>query len=512
MADYIFDAGRRAQEAMQRDVADAVIIGSGAAGATAARVLSRAGWEVVVLEEGSPVNHERLRQDTWSGFRDHWRDAGLQAAEGRSFVPILQGRCVGGTTVINGAIIHRLPEPILETWAQPHHFGERLTHDDLSRVFDELDVALGVAETPEAALGANNRLMRAGTERLGWKGNVIRRNVRGCEGSSRCLQACPTQRKQAMHVSFLPEAGSLGARVHAEAEVTRIDVEGGRALRVHCRSAGRGRGAPGAPLVVEARRAVLLAASAIQSPLLLHASGLAGSSGLCGRRLQGHPGTSVLGLFDTPVRMWQGATQGYESLHFWPERMKLESIAVPLEVLGARLSGFGPGLWRQLEQAPYLAQWGVQIRAHTHGSVHRRWLSGGAKVRFSLRPEDVRLLQTGVRRLAEMMFAAGAKAVFPGVYGLPEVLTSPDQAAAIEDLTPDPRRFHCIMAHLFGTAVAGPDPSTSVTTQDGRVHGVSNLWVVDSSTFPTNIGVNPQHVICAMSQRSAEHIRDAAPL
>ena len=41
-------------------------------------------------------------------------------------------------------------------------------------------------------------------------------------------------------------------------------------------------------------------------------------------------------------------------------------------------------------------------------------------------------------------------------------------------------------SHMCGTAVAGTDPSTSVLDPDCRSHDVSNLFVVDSSFFPSS--------------------------
>ncbi len=120
------------------DSADVVIIGSGAAGATAARVLTEAGVDVAILEEGPYVRTEELRSDVYSGFKRVWRDAGFQVAEGRAFTPILQGRCVGGTTAINGAIIHRMPEAIFATWQRDYGVEPRA---QLRRAVDHLGSA-----------------------------------------------------------------------------------------------------------------------------------------------------------------------------------------------------------------------------------------------------------------------------------------------------------------------------------------------------------------------------------
>ena len=94
---------------------------------------------------------------------------------------------------------------------------------------------------------------------------------------------------------------------------------------------------------MRARHAVVVAASAIQTPLFLQANGIGRAAALVGRGLQAHPGTAVVGVFDRPVELWFGATQGYESMHFWDERMKLETVGMPLELAAARLPELGAG-------------------------------------------------------------------------------------------------------------------------------------------------------------------------
>ena len=61
-------------------------------------------------------------------------------------------------------------------------------------------------------------------------------------------------------------------------------------------------------------------------------------------------------------------------------------------------------------------------------------------------------------------------------------------------------------ARLFGGATMGVDPKTSVVGPDFATHEVAGLYVVDSSVFPTNLGVNPQHSIMAMSRLAATGI------
>jgi choline dehydrogenase-like flavoprotein len=494
--------------AFVEDSADVVIIGSGAGGATAARVLTEAGLDVILIEEGPHVPAAALRGDVFTAFRRMWRDMGFQVASGRAITPILQGACVGGTTAINGAIVHRAPDAILDAWRAEHGAGELLRARELERVYDALDRELSVAPAPEAVFGRQNALMEQAAARLHWRGNRIRRNVADCDGSAHCNQGCPNARKQSMDNTYVPRALARGARLYATCTARELIAEGGRAAGVIAEFRDRERGLRGPRLRVHARSAVVLAASAIQSPLFLLANGI-GGGGLVGRRLQAHPGTAVAGAFDELVEPWFGATQGFESTHFWHERMKFETVGMPLELAAVRLPGFGARLARQLADFGKVAFFGVQIRARAHGRV-RRSLRGRKAIAFDLTDEDVRTLKLGVHRLCELMLAAGARSVSPGVHGLPERITSLEEAARIHDLPDDPRLFHCIASHLFGTAVMAPSAQGGVVGPDCQVHGVPGLYVTDSSVFPSNLGVNPQHTICALSWLASERIAERA--
>ena len=51
----------------------------------------------------------------------------------------------------------------------------------------------------------------------------------------------------------------------------------------------------------------------------------------------------------------------------------------------------------------------------------------------------------------------------------------------------------------MGTCVMGLDPRASVVNQYGRSHDHPNLFIFDSSIFPTSSGVNPASTIQALS-------------
>ncbi|AKT43663.1 GMC family oxidoreductase N-terminal domain-containing protein [Chondromyces crocatus] len=480
-------------------VCDFVVVGSGAGGATAALVLAEAGREVVLLEEGPEVRDEDRGLGTNEAFFRMFRAKGTQVATGRSVIPVLQGRCVGGTTVVNGAIIWRMPDDVHARCFGPIGAEEAIPLRELSRCFDRIERDHAVGVTPEALLGNNGRLMRTAAEKLGLEGHVIQRNVRGCQGSSRCLEGCPTRRKQSVEQTYIPAAVARGARLFAGHEVREVEVCGGRATAV------RGRDAAGRAFRLAARRGVILAASAVQSALILRRSGV-GPKEHVGNHFRAHPAAAVSGVYRDPVRLWQGGTQTYEVDHFRKEGFKMETASLPLELAGVRMAGFGAAFQEKIGDYDRTAVWGVQVRGEAEGRVRSGLL--GPAIRYTPAPEDMERIRRGARILCEMHLEAGAERVYPGVHGGPEVVTSARELVKLDDLPVDPRAWSLIISHVFGTCRMSRDERGGVVGHDFGVHGLKGLWVVDASIFPTTPGVNPQHSIMALAMLAAERIAE----
>ncbi len=480
--------------------ADVVVVGSGPAGAAVARACALAGADVLVLEEG----HEAAGFPA-SGFQAMaalYRDLGTSVAFGPLVIPFLQGRAVGGTSVVNGAICWNLPRDVHEAWVRSEpRLADALPFEALARAEALIEARLGVAPTAPSVAGPKNELLAKGAASLGLEHRPIRRNVAGCAGSGRCLQGCPNGAKLSMDRTFLPDAVARGARIVSGVTVRRVLLDRGRAVGV------TGRSAAGAEVRVRARRAVVLAASAIQTPVLLRESGL--TRGPVGDGLMAHPGVSVTGLFDAPVNNHLGATQGHEVTGLRHEGIKVEALGFDLSILASRVPGAGATFARNLARLSHYAVWGAALRAQARGTV--RSLGGRPVVRYALTADDVRKARRATRVLVDLFLAAGAREVYPGLPGVPSALRDPAAAAAVESSGPlDARAYAMSMTHLFGTARMGADPRTSVVGLDFQHHDARRLYVADSSVFPSNTGVNPQIPIMAVAHLCAEQLVQAA--
>lgn len=486
------------------DSADFVVIGSGAGGATAARVLSRAGHSVIVLEEGPDLQPAQRSRALLAAMDESMRDMATVATSGSTPIPLLMGRCVGGSTAVNSGIIWRIPEDVRLDWQQRHGLTDLLEANALTRCFEAIERDLGVEPVREAVLGGNAQRLRDGALALGLPGSVIRRNAARCQGANRCLQGCPNGARQSMDVSYMPDALEHGARVHALTRAERVLISAGRAHAVvGQRLDPETREAIGT-VHIHARRAVIAAAGAVYTPLLLRRSGLRAR---VGENFQMHPGAAVVARFPNAVGMGFGATQAYE-VPLRERGFKLESLALPPELLATRIPGAGAAWQEQLANLDHFAQFCAVHRTQAVGSVRPSWF-GGVGVRYELTPRDVERVKQSVALLVRIMFAAGADEVYPGVGGVPERLTSEAQAQLIESPRIRRRDFHLLASHHFGSAAAGSDPRRSVVAQTLQTHAVHGLYVMDASALPTNLGVNPQHTIMAVVQRAAEWLANS---
>lgn len=487
--------------------ADYVVVGSGSGGSTAAIVLARAGYDVALIDAG-PWRDAADYPETMLGvMRDMFPNWGANVAVGNSIMPIVQAQVMGGGTVINSAIMVRTPDDVIAEWAADHGLGDLLDARSmgtaLDRIADELHVGDSRADSGPERFGKSNQTLLDGLRAAGMDVHPTLRNVRGCVGSTRCLQGCRHGAKQSSNIGWIPELLRRGGTVLSCAPTRRVQVRGGQAVAVEGRFRHPQTRKSGASYVVRARRGVLLAASATGTAPLLQRSGV--RSPALGQHWRAHPGAGIIGVYPHVIDMYEGVTQGTASIHYRAAHgLKLESLALPLELVAGRTSGGGRALTARLADIRHQAMWISAVRAEAVGTV-KQGLFGGVQVKYEPTQRDLARLRRGSAVLARTHFAQGAKRVRPGIVGLPFEI-GPDEVHLIDEAPLHNRAWTWVLSHLFGGAVLGADPQTSVVAPDLHVRGVRNLHVVDASALPTTLGVNPQHTIMAMAWITAERL------
>ncbi|MGH9108423.1 MAG: GMC oxidoreductase [Acidimicrobiales bacterium] len=539
---------------------DAVVIGSGPGGSAAADVLTRAGWTVAIVEKGR--NHLLDPDDPTRPASDFSNDE-LKFVH-RHFLgpdPLLEPRTFrvspadgdhthvgevnsvpstvgGGGTHADGKVPRfreddfRLrsalgPQPEAEVADWP------LGYQDLEPYYAAIERDVGVAgkagANPYAAWRSAPYPMRPGAPmylaglsgaaaaRLGYHpypaptavNSVPYGGRPACNNCGFCsFFGCPVHAKGDPLALLLRTMRSGRAELLAETFVSRILADGRRATGVELV------GPDGATRTMGARH-VVVAGGAVETPRLLLLSGIGGdlvgrflmvhvqtiAVGMLPFELHGERGRSVTHVHDDPVVVDAPARAAAAAAGLpWLRGGMVEHTSPVLPIMEAKLYPWGSGHPELMRTSPLRKRLAALIMegedlAYRANRVDLdptvRDARGFPAARLTYRPgrhEAAASAHHGPR-LEAILKEMGAEWTL--------VTTSPGVSVhGTETPVPESR-------HVMGTARMGTDPATSVVDPFGRVHGLDNVVVADSSVFVTSAGYGPTLTLAALAARSA---------
>ncbi len=460
--------------------ADVLVVGSGPGGSMTACTLAEAGLDVLLVEEGDHVPVGAVEAYSIDDMERKWRNYGLTPAFGKVKVTYAEGRCVGGASEINAALYHPPVLSTLDDWARQYGIAE-LGDGALLPHIEAVERESSVTPYPGSP-GIASELLAAGAGSLGWKSVQVQRFWK-YDGAD------PLGRRQSMTETYIPRALAAGGRLRHGVRVKRLVIEGRRVV------GAVGTDREGRRVDIRCGR-VVLCGGAVQTPLILRRSGV---HTRIGNTLTMNPMIRVAAEFGELVNQ--------------PELgvpvQQIEAFK-PAMTLGCSHSSLAHlALWlvdsARSERDRLLAEWwrlGVfyaKVMAKARGYVRPVPVTGEALVYYALQKQDLELLGLAAERLAQVLLAAGAKAIMNPVPGGPPIRTAADIPALRAGVAAGKAQVTAI--HLHSTVPMGDErhPADSF----GKLRALDNAWVNDASLLPDTPGVNPQGTILAIARRNA---------
>ncbi|PJZ71050.1 GMC family oxidoreductase [Leptospira perolatii] len=491
---------------------EAVVIGSGAGGAVVAATLAKAGWKVILIEEGSYFNPAKFTGDEFLSQARLYRDAGFIVSEEQT-ISILQGRTLGGSTTVNWQTSLYPPSYVTNEWKS--RFGlSGYDLEEMKSTIEEVHTRIGVHEVPPNLRNANNSVLLNGGKAIGLHPEVLKNNNQGCIGLGRCGLGCPINAKQSMFLTYIPDAIEAGALVIPNMRAQYIQDGAVKKVVAEFTPDAYEK----APLeviekiVIEAP-VVIVSAGAIEGPALLQRSGL--GNDWVGRNLKVHPTSSNFAIFDQKINMFSGPPQsavikdghnqdgtGYG---FWlevaPYRPTLASSLVPF---------YGSKQFEIMKKYPNMNGGIVLVRDGADGEANAsvKWSLGRRKVYFELTPGDGRNMLKGIKMLAEVQAAAGAKAIifpFPDM-SEPMPVDKNSKFDWVLSKSIESGKLLVGSAHPHGSIQAASSPELGAVDPNFELYGHKNIYVMDASVYPTGLSVNPQITTMSISLKAAKSL------
>jgi choline dehydrogenase-like flavoprotein len=541
-----------ALNARKPDAVDIVIVGVGASGATAAKVLSEAGLKVVGLDRGPwlrPREHFSGDELKFLNRNYLWPDPQLNPRTVR-----MDERSPGGrdafsmcAQLVGGGTVHWagwFPRP------RKSDFMMRTLHGDIEGAsladwpirYEDLEPYLtrvewefgctGIAgadkyepyrskdypspPTPPTHFGKRfyETCNRLGINAFPIPQAMVTTPHKGRDTwnwtSFWNAYGDPSTTRSSTLTTFVPEALATGNfELRPDCYVREVKVAGNGLARGVVYIDGEGRE------VEQEASAVLLCLGAIESARLMLLSksgvfpeGIANSSGQVGKNATFHEYLFAVGLFDEPMYGWTGNYINGGSFEFYEtdeSRGHIGGSLISASHICHPINWMLPGrpLWgsgakdadrdffnHAMKVGLILHDLPVESnRVDLDPDVKDAWGLPVARITHRSHANDVHLARWQVDKNMEILEAAGARKTIP-VY-----LTQ--------------GRSTGNTCHQHGTARMGTDRSRTVLNEWCQAHDVENLFVLDGSCFPTATGVNPTLTIMANAWRCSEYIAGA---
>jgi choline dehydrogenase-like flavoprotein len=479
---------------------DVIVIGSGAGGGVVANQLSLAGFKVLVVDKAKYTSTSELpllSKGENASLEHFFEKAGFLVSEDSS-IQMLAGTAWGGGTAVNWSASLELPPLHRQEWALKYGL-EYYNTKEYQADIDTCKQAMGIT-TAGVKHNVPNQILLDGCKKAGYEAETIPQNCRGkSHQCGWCTFGCPYDVKQSSMLSWIKEAQSKGCHLLENANTRDIIIKDGKALGVRLEIDGQS--------ITIKSKIVVASCGAINTPALLLRSKISNQN--IGKNLKLHPVLQVAGYFPgKTVNPYFGSIM--TSVSRINSNIDGHGYGGLIEVMTSHPSIFGLNIpWKSsFEHKKKMIEFnstatfiGLLRDKDSIGTV-KIDSSGDPIIDWKLGKQDEQHLLALIQSITEIMLAAGATKVRLAQDGGTEIVTVPKTHQEMVN-TKEFKEFLIELwakqvemvktplgsAHQMASCRMGIDPLTSVVKPTGESWDVQNLYIADSSVFPTASGV-----------------------
>ncbi|CAG8767192.1 38874_t:CDS:2 [Gigaspora margarita] len=479
---------------------DVVIIGSGAGGSVAAARLARkSGNSVLIIEKGHHYHQSELTLKEKDGYEKLYELGGGMLSEDSSMT-VLSGSNFGGGTTIGWSTSSEPSHFVREEWANNfglNHFMDDEFNDSLKAIQNRLGV-----NTNNIVQNESNKILIDGCKKIGAPVVTVPQNSASkSHECGWCGFGCRYGEKQSVVMTYLKDAKDYGVKFIQDCFVEKVLIENNKAVGVEA-TVNNGE----KKFRVNAKK-VIAACGGLHSPALLLRSGLKNKN--IGKNLFTNPTAAVYGIFpNKDIKNYSGTVQS---------AVCDAKENVDGEHYGARIfvGSYHPAMmstafpWKSpLEHKQFMLQYNHIIplltitRDRDPGQI-RIDSNGLPKLYYKLSQHDADSVIAGLQTSLKILVAAGATKIGTCQVDVEEFEIAGENPLndikflqyleKVKKVGVSSGQACLSSIHQMGTWYGrmGDDPTKSAVNPLGETWEVKNLYVADSSVFPTSAGASP---------------------
>lgn len=500
---------------------DAIVVGSGPAGSVVAHQLRKHHYKILVVESGPLVIPGAV--DTTSNSR-FMENQGPRLSEDGS-IALLNGEVVGGGSNVNLDMSFPPTRDTVKRRFNKWH-EDKIIPDDLWTESEIADAYRWVKRvfTPRliswSEINENNKILMNGAKALKIPFERYELNQYLPTLSPHSVYNKKSSFEQLLLPAMLKEQNPIS--LLSNCRVSKILIKNDRAYGLECvynpKDFGQGivhdlygfKIKPKTKVTIYADN-IILAAGNLGSSLVLLNSEIDNQN--IGTGFVAHPFISLMGKFDHEINAHVGEPSTIFVDHYMPTDAAPDRDGYLIEAGLGRLSLWAlliPGLPKQMKEnfanITHVGGFSVML-TDTPNEQNRITLDkdGQPRIHYHLSDADRARLIEGVKTSVKILFAAGAQEISFNSFEYPFFQSGSPYSNTITpnmNLEEIFRRFYIVPgqtsllgSHMMAGNKLGVDPKTSVVNGDYQVWNTNNLYVVDSSIFPSSVGANPMQTI-----------------
>ena len=470
-----------------------LVVGSGAGGSVSAYEFAKSNKDTLLIEEGNNYSIDYFKGSIGNSFNEVWRNSVFTPVIGENSFGFGEGKCLGGSTYINGGLIWRTPTFILEKWNSYLH-SDKFKMEKLKPYFEIVEKKLNVIlEKNENNYNNDSKILEKISKDNNLECVAVPRAVLNCKRENKCTTGCVSGAKQTVLQNYIYPALNLGLKVMVNTRVEKILLRNNIPNRVIVRKNNK---------YIEIKfKKIILACGPIQTPLLIKKS--FGNSCLKSE-MQIHLNFRINAVFDEEINSSLGTIFTRQIQEFIKEGILIMPTNFNKSYLSSGLSNYNNNQINMiLEKINNMATYVIQMKSSNSIKISNIYKHPFLFYKFS--DSDFEKIKKYLRTFSKYLFNCKAKKIYLPFKNNVSFNNLKSVDLALSKLKK--KHIETLSVHGMSSAKMSNDKSeNSFFDVDGKSFYFKNVYGVDSSILPSNTVASPQGTIMAFSHLISKNI------
>lgn len=466
---------------------DFTIIGSGAGGSTAALELLKHGYTVQIIEEG--IEYKNTKYSMLEGLMSLWRNNGINLFHGSPILNFGEGKCVGGSTVINGGVITQTKERVLNNWDKMLNENFFL-NENFYKISDEIknilvpkdqkyDKNLTSATSQILLNAARKKNFFSKNTNLAFNNLDIKHNGPfGCSYGS----------KNSLDKNYHNLIKQLGGIIISNTKLIKIKTKGSVIDKI----------------IIENNTSkkkeelkiknLILSAGPIQTPKLIFQNNLSNKV----NDLSFHMNLKILCFYENEIESYKSSLLTHHVRQFIDDGVLFMSSNYIRPLIASYLNFHTSNkIIELMENYKKGTVFNCQIQPNfSNAKIKKLNFLDDINISWRLDDRDFLKIKKYLKILTEISFLSGAKQVLLPIENSTKIFESIDGAfKEIQNISKN--NLEITSVHAMSSCSLNSDKN-NIVDLFGKLKNFKNLHIMDASLLPTNTGQHPQLTIMSL--------------